>query len=72
MHDIQKDWIAVLTLLGLISSVYRDLYHWRLNQRPQIAESKFYNWANSPYHTQVVPNLLVMVIQFTNASVLIK
>ena len=42
-HDIRKDWTSVLTLLGLISSVYRDLHHWRLNQRPQIAEPKLYN-----------------------------
>ena len=34
-HDIQKHWIAVSTLLGLISSVYHDFRHWRLNQRPQ-------------------------------------
>ena len=27
-------------LLGLISSVYRDLLHWRLNQWPQNAELK--------------------------------
>ena len=25
-HDIQKDWTAVPTLLGLISSAYRDLH----------------------------------------------
>ena len=28
---------AVLALLGFISSVYRDLPHWRSNQRPQNA-----------------------------------
>ena len=57
----RKHWTAVLTLLGLISSVYCDLRHWRLNQRPQIAEPKFNNWATSPY-AQVMPNQLVMVI----------
>ena len=43
-HDIQKHWTAVSTLLGLISSIYHDLHHWRLNQQPQIAEPKLYNW----------------------------
>ena len=52
----QKHWTAVSTLLGLISSVYRDLHHWKSNERPQIAESKLYNWANSLYRTQVMPN----------------
>ncbi len=28
-RDIRKYWTAVSTLLGLISSVYRDLHHWR-------------------------------------------
>ena len=41
---------------GLISSVYCDLHYWRLNQWPQIAEPKLYNWAISLYHTQVMPN----------------
>ena len=27
-HHIWKHWSAVLTLLGLIRSVYRDLHHW--------------------------------------------
>ena len=35
-HDIWQYWTTALTLLGLISSVYRNLHHWRLNQRPQI------------------------------------
>ena len=30
-HNIRKHWTAVSTLLGLISSVYRDLHHWRSN-----------------------------------------
>ena len=30
---------AVSTLLGLISSAYRDLHHWRSNQQPQNAAS---------------------------------
>ena len=47
---------AVSTLLGLISSVYCDLHHWRSIQRPQIAEPKLYNWDNSPCRTQVTPN----------------
>ena len=34
MHVIRKHWRAVLTLLGLISCVYRDLHHWRSNQGP--------------------------------------
>ena len=62
MHDIREHWIAVSTLLGLISSVYRNLHHWRSNQRPQIAVLKLYNWATSSYCTQVMPNQLIMVI----------
>ena len=43
-HDIRIHWTVVLILLGLISSVYCYLNHWRSNQRPQIAEPKLYNW----------------------------
>ena len=43
VHDIRKNWTAVSTLLGLISSVYRDLHHWRSNQRPLNAEPKLYH-----------------------------
>ena len=39
LHDIREYWTAVSTLLGLISSVYCNLHHWRLNQRPQITVS---------------------------------
>ena len=56
-----EDWRAVLTLFGLISSAYCDLHHWRLNQQPQTAELKLHNWAIGPYHTEVMPNQLVMV-----------
>ena len=35
-----EHWTAVLTLLGLIRSAYRDLYPWILNQQPQYAEAK--------------------------------
>ena len=62
MHVIQKHWTAVSTLSGLISSVYRDLSHRRLNQQPQNAEPKLYLWATNPHHTQITPNQLVMVI----------
>ena len=31
---------AVSTLLGLITSVHRDLHHWRSNQQPQYAEGE--------------------------------
>ena len=65
-HDIQEHWTAVSTLLGLISSVYRNLHHWRSNQQPQIAVPKLYNWATSSYRTQVMPNKLVMVIARPN------
>ena len=51
MHDIRKHWSTVSTLLGLISSVYRDLNHWRSNQRLQIAVPKLYNRATSSYRT---------------------
>ena len=60
-HGIQEHWTAVSTLLGIISSVYRNLHHWRSNQQLQIAVPKFYNWATGSYHTQVTPNQLVMV-----------
>ena len=36
-HDTREHWTAVSTLLGLISSVYRNLHHWRSNKRLQIA-----------------------------------
>ena len=61
-HDIQKYWTAVSTLLCLISSVYHDLPHWRLNQRQQNVELKDYHWATNSYCTQVMPNQQVMVI----------
>ena len=38
--NTQKHWTAFSTLLGLISSVYCDLTHWRSNQRLQNAEPK--------------------------------
>ena len=31
---------AVSTLLGLISSVYRDLHHWKSNQQPPNVETE--------------------------------
>ena len=65
-HDIQELWTAVSTSLGRISSVCRNLYHWRSNQRPQIAVPKLYNWATSSYRTQVTSNQLVMVIARPN------
>ena len=61
-HDIRKPWTAVSTLLGFISSVYRDFHHWRSSHRPQIAVPKLYNCATSCSGTQVTPNQLVMVI----------
>ena len=61
-HDIREHWAAVSTLLCLIYSVYRNLHHWRSNQRPKIVVPKLYNWATSSYHTQVTPNQLVIVI----------
>ena len=39
MHDIKKHWTAVSTLLGLISSVYHDLYQWRLDLQSVITGS---------------------------------
>ena len=62
VRNIRKHWTTVLTLLGLISSVYHDLHHWRSNPWPHIAEAKLYNWATSPYCTQAMSNQLVMVI----------
>ena len=40
---IRKHWTTVSTLLSLISSIYRDLHHWRSNQRPHIAKPKLFN-----------------------------
>ena len=45
-------------LFGLISNIY----HWRSNQRPQIAELKLYNWTTDPYRTQVTPNLVAITV----------
>ena len=39
-NNIRELWTAVSTLLGLISSVYRNLHHWRSKQWPQIAVPK--------------------------------
>ena len=61
MHNIQKQWVAVSTLLGVIGSVYRDLHNRRSNQRPQIAEAKRYNWVNSQCRMQMTPNQLVNI-----------
>ena len=51
-HNIRKHWTAVSTLLGLISSVYRDLPHRRSNHHN--AEQKLYHWATNPHCTQVM------------------
>ena len=69
----RKHSTAVSTLLGLISSVYRDLPDWRSNQRPQNAEPKHYHWAIIPYRTQVTPNQFVMAIaRLINLNVFCK
>ena len=39
---LTEQWTAVSTLLNLISSAYRDLYHGRSNQQPQTVERKLY------------------------------
>ena len=44
------------------SSVYRDLPHWRSNQRPYNAEPTIYHWAIDSHRTQAMPNQLVMEI----------
>ena len=51
----------LLTLLGLISCVYRDLHHWGSNHRPQIADPKLYNWIIRKYRTEVIQNYLVKI-----------
>ena len=38
--QLTEHWTAFSTLLGLISSAYRDLRHWRSNQQPQDAEAE--------------------------------
>ena len=35
-----EHWTAVSTLLGLISSAYRDLHHKRSNKQPENAETE--------------------------------
>ena len=42
-HGIREHWTGDSTLLGLYSSVYRNLHHWRSNQRPQTAVPKLNN-----------------------------
>ena len=34
-HSVRhmEHWTAISTLLGIISSLYRDLHHWRSNQQ---------------------------------------
>ena len=49
------------TTYGTLNSCFNliasyDLYHWRSNQQPQIAELKLYHWAIGPYHTEAMPN----------------
>ena len=48
-HRHAEHWIGVSTLLGLISSAYRDLCHWRSNQQPQ--KPKLYHRVTGPYQT---------------------
>ena len=43
----QDTQAAVSTLLDRISCVYRDLSHWRSNQRPQKAEPKLHHCTNT-------------------------
>ena len=61
-EHLRKHWTAVSTLLGFLSSVYCDLHLGKSNQRPQIAQPKLYNCANSSYRIRVTSNQLVMVI----------
>ena len=37
---LTEHWTAFSIVLGLISSAYRDLHHWRSNQQPQYAEDE--------------------------------
>ena len=71
--NVRKHWTVVLILLGLITSIYRDLFHLRSSQWPQNAETKLYHWAICPHRAQVMPNQLVMVIaQPNNLNVFCK
>ena len=56
VRNIRNHWIAVSSLLGLISSIYTDIPDRRSNQRPQNAEPKVYHWAIGPHRTQVMLN----------------
>ena len=53
-REIRNPWTAVLSLFGLLSSVYRDYPHWRSNKL----------YSGSVWRTQCLPDFLVMVIQF--------
>ena len=65
-HNIRENWTVLSIFRGIISSVHRNLNHWRSNQRPQVAVPKLYNWATSSHRTQVTPNQLVTVIARPN------
>ena len=52
LYDIQSHWTA----LRLISSVYCNLPHRKLNQQPQNAELKLYVWATGQHHMQAMSN----------------
>ena len=54
--DIRYLLTAVSTLWGLISIVYRDLPHWRWNQRQLNAEPKLHHWTSCSHCTQAMPN----------------
>ena len=60
--NIQNHWTTISILLDLISSVYRNLSHWRSNQRPLNTELKLYHWATCQHCTQAMPNQLAMAI----------
>ena len=44
-----EDWTDVSTLLGLISSAYRDLHHWISNQQPQYTEAEILSLGHAAY-----------------------
>ena len=67
MYDIWNHWTAVLTLLGLISSVYHDLPHWRSNQWLQL-ERSWYTLLMKPYHHHVAPSAQISLTLFPHPS----
>ena len=60
-HPHAEHWIAVSTLLGLISSACRDHHLRDRTGNPRMQKPNVYQWATSLCHTETMSNQLVMV-----------